>query len=111
VLVGVDPHLLTVSTRRLFAKLGIKDASFHSLRHTAASWMEMKKVDLLTVSKILGHKDLRMAQRYAHLSPEYMAGAARKLNGVFARVMPEEVPGGIALLPVESPGISGTCEN
>ena len=44
-------------------------------RHTAASWLVMEGVDLYAVGQILGHKTPRMTQRYAHLSPEYMAGA------------------------------------
>ncbi len=51
VLTGVDAQQLTVYTRRIFAKLGIHDASFHSLRHTAASWLVMKGVDLYAVGK------------------------------------------------------------
>jgi hypothetical protein len=37
VLRGVDGQKLSVYTERLFKKLGINDASFHSLKHTAAS--------------------------------------------------------------------------
>lgn len=100
---GVDPHRLTVYTRRIFAKLGIDGASFHSLRHTTASWLVMKGVDLYAVGQLLGHKTPRMTQRYAHLSPHYMAGAVAKLDGVFADVMPQKVLGEAALVPVESP--------
>jgi integrase len=46
VFAGVDAHLLSVTTRRVFAKIGIDDASFHTLRHTAASWMVEAGVDL-----------------------------------------------------------------
>ena len=69
--------------------MGIPDASFHTLRHTAASWLVMEGVDLYTVGKILGHKTPRMTQRYAHLSPGYMAAAVNKLDGVFAGALPE----------------------
>ncbi len=31
----------------------------------------------------------RMTQRYAHLSPDFMAGAVNKLDGVFAGALPE----------------------
>ncbi|MSO22093.1 MAG: site-specific integrase [Acidobacteria bacterium] len=111
VLAGVDPQHLTVYTRRIFARLGIHDASFHSLRHTAASWLAMQGVDLYAIGQLLGHKTPRMTQRYAHLSPQYMAGAVGKLDGVFADVMPEGAPGGAALVPVESPHFKRVPEN
>jgi integrase len=88
VLAGVDPQKLSVYTRRLFEGLGIADASFHSLRHTAASWLVMQGVDLYAVGQLLGHRTPRMTQRYAHLSPQYMAGAVGKLDSVFGEVMP-----------------------
>lgn len=101
---GVDPARLTVATKRLFAKFKIHDASFHSLRHTAASWLTMQGVDLYTVGKILGHKTPRMTQRYAHLSPQYLAGAAGRLEGVFGSVLQSEpVSNGSGLVPTESP--------
>ena len=92
-LTEVDPQRLTVYTRRIFAKLGIHDASFHSLRHTAASWLVMQGVDLYAVGQLLGHKTPRMTQRYAHLSPHYMAASVGKLDGVFAGVMPGNIVG------------------
>jgi integrase len=85
----VDAARLSVYTIRVFKRLGIKDASLHSLRHTSASWLVMEGVDLYTVGQILGHKTPRMTQRYAHLSPGYMAAAVNKLDGVFAGALPE----------------------
>jgi integrase len=108
---GVDPQQLTVYTRRIFAKLGIRDASFHSLRHTAASWLVMEGVDLYAVGQLLGHKTPRMTQRYAHLSPHYMAGAVGKLDGVFGDVLANDREGGVSLVPVESPALPSTAEN
>jgi len=84
----VNAAHLSVYTRRVFASVGIEDASFHSLRHTAASWLVMEGVDLYAVSRILGHKTPRMTQRYAHLSPGYMAAAVNKLDGVFTGSLP-----------------------
>ena len=85
----VDAARLSVYTRRVFASVGIEDASFHSLRHTAASWLVMEGVDLYAVGRILGHKTPRMTQRYAHLSPGFMAAAVNKLDRVFAGSLPE----------------------
>jgi hypothetical protein len=58
----------------------------------------MKGEDLYTVGQLLGHRTPRMTQRYAHLSPKYMAGAVEKLDGVFAEVMPAPTES-TALLP------------
>lgn len=88
VFAGLDPAKVTVYTRRIFARLGITDASFHTLRHTAASWLVQQGVDLYAVGQLLGHKTPRMTQRYAHLSPDYMAGAVSKLDGIMAGMLP-----------------------
>jgi site-specific recombinase XerD len=49
----------------------------------------MEGVDLYAVGQLLGHRTPRMTQRYAHLSPTYMAGAVEKLDKVFGNVMPK----------------------
>jgi integrase len=71
----------------VFAKIGVPEASFHALRHTAASWLVQKGADLYAVGQILGHKTPRMTQRYAHLSPGYMAASVGKLDGVMGAVL------------------------
>jgi integrase len=99
---GVDRQKLSVYTERLFAKLGITDASFHSLRHTAASWLVMGGADLHAVGQLLGHKTPRMTQRYAHLSPTYMAGVVGKLDAAYGDVMPDLKPK-LKIVTIESP--------
>jgi integrase len=94
VFANVDLAQLSVYTKRVFKRLGILDASFHTLRHTAASWLVMEGVDLYAVGQILGHKTARMTQRYAHLSPDYMAGAVGKLDGIMGGMLPARVPAG-----------------
>jgi len=41
----------------------------HSLRHTHASWMALAGADILQIKEQLGHKNLDMTLRYAHLIP------------------------------------------
>lgn len=57
----------------------IKELMIHDLRHTAATWMVGAGVDLVTVSKILGHSSIQMTMRYAHPTPENMRLAVSKL--------------------------------
>lgn len=53
---------------------------FHDLRHTFASHFVMKGGDLLSLKEILGHADLQMVQRYAHLSPGHLRMQLEKLE-------------------------------
>jgi integrase len=78
------------------SKLEIEDFTFHDLRHTAASWLRMQGADIHTVAQLLGHKDLRMATRYQHLSPEFLSAAVGKLDGVFGEFpqLPVSTDGG-----------------
>lgn len=92
VFAGVDPAFLSVYTKRVFKKIGAPDASFHTLRHTAASWLVLQGVDLYAVGQILGHKTPRMTQHYAHLSPDYMAGAVGKLDGIMGGMLTASAP-------------------
>jgi integrase len=53
---------------------------FHDLRHTFASYLRQKGVDLHAISKLLGHKDLRMTRRYAHLNVDSLRRAVAVLE-------------------------------
>ena len=50
-------------------------ATFHDLRHSAASEMVNAGVPLFVVGQVLGHVDQRSTKRYAHLKQDTMAAA------------------------------------
>jgi len=65
-------------------KAKIEDFHFHDLRHTFGSYLVMQGVNLKTVQQIMGHKDIRMTMRYAHLSPEYVQKAVETLDNLWS---------------------------
>lgn len=43
---------------------------FHTLRHTFASWLAMAGCDIFTIKELMGHNNIEMTMRYAHLIPD-----------------------------------------
>lgn len=60
---------------------GLQGMHFHDWRHTAASELINAGVDLYTVGRVLGHKDARSTQRYAHLAVGTLAAAVGRIGG------------------------------
>jgi len=52
-------------------KLGIENVTIHTMRHTYASHMVMKNVNMKVVQEFLGHHSVKVTERYAHLSNAY----------------------------------------
>jgi integrase len=57
-----------------------KEFVLHALRHTCASRLLFKGVDLVTIKEWLGHADIQTTMRYAHMAPNKLAHAASILD-------------------------------
>ena len=58
------------------------ELTLYSIRHTFASWLAIQGTPIRTIQELLGHKDLRMTLRYAHLSPAHLREAVEAIEAV-----------------------------
>ncbi len=72
---------------RVRREAGIEDVRLHDLRHTHASHAVMNGVPVPVVSRLLGHSNVRMTLRYAHLGDRDIEAAAERIGKAMARIM------------------------
>jgi len=65
---------------RAWKGAGLRPVNWHMLRHTFASHLVMKGAHIKAVQELLGHSDIRVTMRYAHLSPDIARDAVQLLN-------------------------------
>ena len=58
----------------------IENFRFHDLRHTAATRLVERGIDLVTVKELLGHSKIETTMSYAHTTPERKMDAVEILN-------------------------------
>lgn len=59
----------------------------HDLRHSLASHAAMNGVPVPAVSRMLGHSNVRMTMRYAHLGDREIEAAAERVGQAIAAIM------------------------
>ncbi len=71
--------------RRTLTRANVRYRKFHNVRHTYASKLLEKGVDIKTISTLLGHSNISItADIYVHVVPEIKADAASRINYLFA---------------------------
>ena len=80
-------HAFGKTVEKLEFNKGITDrrqmVTFHTLRHTFASWLAIQGESIITLKEMLGHKSTVMTERYSHLSPDHKRRAAEQLEKSF----------------------------
>jgi integrase len=83
----LDGRMLKVSeTRhpiwRACKRAGLRQITWHVLRHTFASHLVMRGATMSAVQELLGHASIVMTMRYAHLGPQVVRETVRPLDGL-----------------------------
>jgi site-specific recombinase XerD len=76
-----------------------KKASLHTLRHSYATHLLEAGVDVVTIQRLLGHRDLQTTARYLHVTVPQLGRAGGLL---------EQVP--VRALPAPSAAVAGVIE-
>ncbi len=71
----VDKYVLESGIRR-------PELSPHKLRHTFATLLHLRDVDLVEIQRLMGHATITSTQIYTHTNAEKLRGAVEKLDGI-----------------------------
>lgn len=78
-----DPRTIEKYFDNILKYLNLKHLKFHTLRHTFATRLREQKVDIKTISELLGHSDWKITQSiYVHASIEYKRTSVNNLSNL-----------------------------
>ena len=79
-----EPRAYQYRFKRFLEQTGIRDINYHALRHTFATRAVEQKMDIKTLSEILGHSSVSFTlDRYVHPTIEYKKQNIEKLAVCF----------------------------
>ena len=75
------PYCFTKPWKKALEDADIKDFRFHDLRHSCASYLAQSGASLLEIADVLGHKQISVTKRYAHLCIEHKSSLINRVMG------------------------------
>jgi integrase len=92
---GKVPSVHLEGLRKPWARIcraaGLDDLRVHDLRHSFASVGVASDLTLLIIGKLLGHKQARTSERYAHLADDPAQAAAEKVGKAIDAAMKRNI--------------------
>ena len=79
-----EPRTYQDLFKRCVRRAGIADANFHSLRHTFATRSLEQGMDVVTLSRLLGHANPSITlDKYGHATDEHKKQCMEKLDALY----------------------------
>ena len=75
---------------RVRERADLSGVRLHDTRHTFASQAVMKGVPLPVVARLLGHRQMRMTMRYAHVGDREVVEAAERIGEAISRALGDD---------------------
>jgi len=99
------------SFHEMLERADIRDFRFHDLRHTYAAWYMMSGGDLYELSKLLGHSNIKMTERYADLARAHIVRTGSVSREIWGKLKPQSERRELeetALQEIETVALTGT---
>ncbi len=97
-------EVVRAAVRRATKRAGLREISWHTLRHTFCSHLAMRGVSAKAIQELAGHTDLKTTQRYMHLAPRVLEDAIHALEQPAPWQNRGKDPNGGNVVHVEKPG-------
>jgi phage integrase len=80
----IEPRIFYKYYQEVMEIAGIEDANFHTLRHTFTTRCIENGMDILMVSRTLGHSNISTTlNKYSHLLPKHQKACMEKLEAIY----------------------------